>query len=328
MKIWIQRFLTALRSRRNCSVHTLRAYAADLSEFEVFWRRQGGGDVSELTRQRVRAYLAKLQGRGLGRNSVLRKVSCLRSFCAFLREEKALARDPFLNIPIPKAEKRLPRFLTESETSALMERGSQGSGWMRLRDRAILELLYSSGLRRAELGRLNVVDVDFVGGVVRVFGKGARERIVPVGDPALKAIRDYLNVRPRPATAGRTEPLWINAKGGRLSDGGVALVVKRCVREAGLLKTASPHALRHSFATQLLDRGCDLRSLQEMLGHKTLSTTQIYTHTTLEKLRKVYKKSHPRAKSASLPRGEGSRAVEGADSPPGHRRPPAGGPPA
>lgn len=302
MENLVQRFLNSLRGRRNASEHTLRAYAADLREFLAFWSRQGAADAAGLNRHRARAFLAELSGRGLRRSSVLRKLSALRSFCRWLLDERVLERDPFLNLPLPKKERRLPRFLTESEAESLLEAAPKdGPAWLGLRDLALLELLYSSGLRRSELAGLNAGDLDFLGGVVRVFGKGSRERIVPVGEPALKALRAYLRERPAPAEPGRAEPLWINARGRRLSGAGVALVVRRSARRAGLRKSVSPHALRHSFATLLLDRGCDLRSLQEMLGHKSLATTQIYTHTTLERLREVYKGAHPRAKEPRRP---------------------------
>lgn len=323
MKVWIQRFLNSLRARRNFSAHTHRAYAADLAEFEAFWLAEKGGDIEELSRHSLRAYLAHLQdpSKKLGRNSVLRKISSLRSFTRYLQGEKALKRDPFLNVPIPKKERRLPRFLSESEMASLIEKGSPGEEWVRLRDRAMLELLYSSGLRRSELVRLNVGDVDFVSGTVRVFGKGSRERVVPVGLEALKSIRDYLRARPS-GDDGRS-PLWLNAGLKPLGDSGAALILKRCVRRAGLLKTVTPHGLRHSFATALLDHGCDLRSLQEMLGHKNLTTTQIYTHTTLEKLRKIYGEAHPRS-DAPPPEG-GRSAPPGGDSHPRRHAPPTRG---
>ncbi|HVE13611.1 MAG TPA: tyrosine-type recombinase/integrase [Elusimicrobiota bacterium] len=295
MRLWIQRFLASLRAQRNFSPHTLRAYEGDLREFEAFWESSAGGEPGALSRTHARAYLARLQSRSLGRASVLRKISALRSFVAWLQDEGALARDPFLNVPLPKKESRLPRFLTGAEADQLLEEGARGPEWTALRDKAILELLYSSGLRRSELARLGVADLDFVGGVVRVFGKGSRERVVPVGRPALEALRAYLDARPSPAP-GAQAPLWLNGRGARLSDAGVALVVRRAARKAKLLKPLAPHALRHSFATQLLDGGCDLRSLQEMLGHKSLATTQVYTHASLERIRKVYKNAHPRSK--------------------------------
>ncbi|MEE8424703.1 MAG: site-specific tyrosine recombinase/integron integrase [Elusimicrobiota bacterium] len=296
MKARIQRFLNALRSGRNFSQHTLRAYSADLAEFERFRaRRPTARSPENIDRSFVRAYLAHLQSGKPARNTVLRKISSLRSFVRYLRDEGEIKKDPFLNIPLPKKERRLPKFLTESEMKSLLAASPKKGDWMTLRDKAILELLYSSGLRRSELAQLNAHDMDFMSGVVRVFGKGGRERIVPVGDPALSAVRKYLGKRPRARGASRTEPLWLNAKGGRLGDAGVALIVRRSVVAARILKRISPHAIRHSFATTLLDHGCDLRALQEMLGHKSLTTTQIYTHTTLAQLRKVYSKAHPRA---------------------------------
>ena len=305
MTLWVQRFLTALRARRNGSEHTLRAYAVDLGEFAAFWERRGGGPAA-LSRTHVRAYLAHLQtrlqggraaaGKGLGRASVLRKASALRSFVRFLREQGALSRDPFLNIPLPKPERRLPRFLTGAEVEALLDKGAEGGAWLALRERALLELLYSSGIRRSEAARMSVADLDVLSGTARVFGKGSRERVVPVGDAALKALRAYLSARPRLLETGGAAPLWVNARGRRLSGEGVALLVRRAARRAGLLKGLSPHGLRHSFATELLGRGCDLRALQEMLGHKNIGTTQVYTHTTLERLREVYGKAHPRSR--------------------------------
>jgi integrase/recombinase XerC len=270
-----------------------------LAEFERFC---SGGDsvgasVSDMDRRRIRSYLADLSRRKLGRNSLLRKVSSLRSFGRYLLEEEDIEKDPFLNVPIPKKEKRLPQFLTESEMEKLLTQAAKGEKWMQLRDRAILELLYSSGLRRSELAGLSENDLDYMSGVVRVFGKGGRERAVPVGDTALKALRAY--VRARPSSKKKGDFLWMNAQGGPLTDAGVALIVRRCVRAAGLHKTISPHAIRHSFATQLLDAGCDLRSLQEMLGHKSLSSTQVYTHTSLDGLKKVYGRSHPRSRTRS-----------------------------
>lgn len=303
MKARIQRFLNALRSGRNFSQHTLRAYSADLAEFERFWtsrpaRRPAANFPQSLSRTDIRAYLAHLQGGRFSRNTVLRKISSVRSFIRQLRDQGEILKNPFLNIPLPKKEQRLPQFLTDSEMRTLIEDFPKKPDWKNLRDRAILELLYSSGLRRSELAQLNTHDLDFMSGVVRVFGKGGRERIVPVGDQALSAVRKYLAKRPRPKESGRAEPLWLNAKEGRLGDAGVALIVRRSGKAAKILKRISPHAIRHSFATALLDRGCDLRALQEMLGHKSLTTTQIYTHTTLAQLRKVYGKAHPQARES------------------------------
>lgn len=289
--LWIQRFLAQLKGGRGASPHTLRAYTGDLAEFARF--SGGQGPVETLDRGRVRAWLADLQGRGLARASVLRKASTLKTFTAYLLDQAVLDKDPFLNVRLPKREKPLPRFLTEAEMEKLLAAASPvGGEELRLRDRGVVELLYSAGLRRSELRGLNVGDVDFLGGVLRVFGKGSRERIVPAGRAALEALRAYLDSRPR---RGGGEPLFCNGRGGRLSDAGVAFVVRRWTRAAAALKSVSPHMFRHSFATHLVSRGCDIRTVQELLGHKSLANTQIYTHLSLEHLRQVYDHSHPRS---------------------------------
>jgi len=289
MKIWARKFLTHLRGTRNYSAHTLRAYEADLSRF---LSRHPSLAPEALDRAHIRNYLAELQGgSGLGRNSVLRRISALRSFARYLREQGVLKRDPFLNVPMPKKESRLPKFLTEREMEDLLAQGEGLSSEFRGRDRAILELLYSSGLRRSELSGLNIGDVDFVSGFVRVFGKGSRERLVPAGNKALSCVRDYL--RHRGAQDGG-QPLFLNGRGARLSDQGVALVVRRWIAVSLWAKPVTPHVFRHSFATHLLNKGCDLRSVQEMLGHKSMATTQVYTHLSLERLKKVYDESHPK----------------------------------
>ena len=294
LRNWVQRFLTHLRGSRNCSAHTVRAYGADL---EQFLRRQGDLEPGSIDRNAVRAYLADLQdGGSLGRSAVLRKVSALRAFFRYLRSEGVMKEDPFCALPLPRKAARLPKFLTESEVAELLGQDGAGKGPSWDRDRAILELLYSSGLRRSELAAVNVGDVDFVSGFVRVLGKGSRERLVPVGVTALSCLREYLRQR-GPASSRGENPLFVNARGLRLSDHGVAFLLKGWLKRAGWLKPVTPHALRHSFATHLLNAGCDLRSVQEMLGHKSLATTQIYTHVSLEKLKEVYGRSHPRGKT-------------------------------
>lgn len=307
MKTWLERFLAHLRASRNYSGHTLRAYESDLRRFvEVY----GGLEASAIERAHVREHLARLQkAPPVMRNTILRRISALRSFTRYLRQQGVLKRDPFLNLPLPKKERRLPKFLSESEMEDLLARGGNGARF-RERDRAIVELLYSSGLRRSELSSLNVGDVDFVSGFARVFGKGSRERLVPVGAAALGALRDYLRKRkaagvsaaPGDAVAAKTSPdggqaLFVNARGRRLSGQGVAWVVRRWIQSARWLKPVTPHAFRHSFATHLLNRGCDLRSVQEMLGHKSLQTTQVYTHVSLEQLKKVYRQAHPNSQA-------------------------------
>src|SRR3989338_910787 len=289
LKLWIQKFLTELRATRNYSPQTLRAYELDLGHF---LKLHPGLHPRDIDRVHIRAYLAQLQGaKVLARNSILRRICALRSFARYLRKQGMLETNPFLNLTMPKKETRLPMFLTEKEMEDLLDCGGAVPKPFRERDRAILELLYSSGLRRAELSALNASDVDFVSGFVRVFGKVSRQRLVPAGVKALSCLRDYLGRR---GGCGG-QPLFVNGRGKRLSGHGVAWIVRRWIDSARWLKPVTPHAFRHSFATHLLNRGCDLRSVQEMLGHKSLATTQVYTHVSLEHLKKVYEMSHPAA---------------------------------
>lgn len=295
------KFLLSLRAR-NFSAHTLRAYEKDLSEFFEFMKPRLSAAAQAMERQQVRAYLAWLNSRGLARNTMLRKVSALRSLAAYMTEQGLLKTDPFLLLPLPKKEKRLPRHMTEAEAAGLIE-AADGEKHFAVRDAALAELLYSSGLRRSEVSGLNVGDLDFMSGFVRVMGKGSRQRLVPVTDKALEAVRAYLAGR-NPAPS---EPLFLNHLGQRLGGHGLALVVKRLALKSNSTRKITPHALRHSFATHLLDRGCDLRSLQEMLGHKNLATTQIYTHVSLERLKKVYAGAHPKAGQAPGEKTDGDK---------------------
>jgi tyrosine recombinase XerC len=288
MKLQLERFLTRLRAAKNYSPHTLRAYRADL---EGFAAKFPGVNAADLDRAHVRRHLAELQSGAASRATVLRKASALRSFVKFLRVEGELKRDPFLGVPMPKRARSLPKFLTEAEMQQVLEAPSSADAASE-RDRAMIELLYSSGLRRAEIRSLNVGDVDLLSGTLRVFGKGSKERIVPAGDAALTVLRGYLRSRGGPADG---EPLFVNLRGARISEDGVAFVVRRWVRRSSLLKKVSPHVFRHSFATHLLNHGCNIREVQEMLGHANLNTTQIYTHVSLQKLQEVYKGAHPRS---------------------------------
>lgn len=290
--VWINKFLLNLRSQRNFSPHTLRAYEADLRFFLRFCLDSKCLAPADVNKNEIRAYLARLQGEKLSRNTILRKISSLRSFFSFLIEQGAMETDPFLLLPLPRKEKRLPRFLSEGEMTKLLNPAGAMPKFEK-RDIALLELMYSCGLRRSEISGLNIGDVDFLSGFVRVFGKGSRERLVPAGQRALQAVRDYTAGRPG---LNSGQPLFLNSKNTRLSGCGVALVVQRTARRLRFARTVNPHALRHSFATHLLDHGCDLRSVQEMLGHRNLATTQIYTHISLEHLRRVYEKTHPGSK--------------------------------
>ncbi len=283
--------MTRLRAAKGGSAHTLRAYRADL---EAFAAKFPGLPAADLERAHVRRLLADLQASGAARATILRKASAVRQFVKYLRAEGELKRDPFLGVTMPKRARSLPKFLTEAEMEQVLS-APNGADAASARDRALIELLYSSGLRRAEVSALNVGDVDFLSGTVRVFGKGSKERLVPVGETALQCLRASLSGRGGPADG---EPAFVNGRGERLSHEGVAFVVRRWVRRSALLKNVTPHAFRHSFATHLLNHGCSIREVQEMLGHANLNTTQIYTHVSLQKLRDVYDGAHPRGAAA------------------------------
>ncbi|MBI5246638.1 MAG: tyrosine-type recombinase/integrase [Elusimicrobia bacterium] len=288
LRLQAARFLTHLRASRNYSPHTLRAYSKDLESFLV---RYPDLPPASIERLHIRAFLADLQKEAvLSRATILRRMAALRSFIKYLRSTGQLKGNPVFGIVLPKRPRPLPKFLTENEMSELMSAGFVG-GPDKLRDRALLELIYSSGLRRAEVVALNRGDVDYLAGTVRVFGKGSKERIIPVGDNALKCLRDSLAAR----KGDDSDPLFTGRSGGRLSEPGLTFILARWVKASALKKKITPHVLRHSFATHLMNRGCDIRLVQEMLGHVSLQTTQIYTHVSLERMKEVYAGSHPRS---------------------------------
>lgn len=297
-----QDFLTFLSVQKGASPHTLEAYANDLSQF---FDQMGLGlapsaeDLGALDHLQIRRYLAYLQGRGYTRRSIARKLAALRSFFRYLCRTERLEHNPVKGVPTPKAGRQLPRFLHVDEAAALIER-PRGETILGQRDRALMEVLYAAGLRVSELAGLDLEDVDASVGTVRVMGKGGKERIVPLGSEALGALGAYLDVaRPRLLSRrrdGRGErALFLNRSGRRLSVRSIANVVKHYAREATPGREVTPHTLRHSFATHLLENGADLRAVQELLGHASVSTTQIYTHVSRERLRAVYQKTHPRA---------------------------------
>jgi site-specific recombinase XerD len=316
MKLLADQFLLHLRAQRNFSRNTLKAYQGDLAEFLAFAGTNKAEKPEALDRPLMRGYIASVSGRKVSRNTLLRKISSLRSFLRYLIENGLLENDPFDLITIPKKEKRLPRFLTEGEVGKLQDynrpeevNAKENGYYFALRDFALFELVYSSGLRRSEAAGLNIGDLDFFSGFARVLGKGSRERLVPVGEKALLALRAYLETRPKPLSHGL--PLFLNHKNARLTGAGIALVFKKMARRARFARPMNPHSVRHSFATHMLDRGCDLKSVQEMLGHKNLQTTEIYTHVSLERLKEVYDKAHPRARKkdagGSAPAGPEAR---------------------
>jgi len=288
---YIEKFLMYCKIERNMSPHTIVNYSIDLRD-----AARSFGEAAEITGidyLAVRKYLAQLKAKDFSKRTVARKLASLRSFFKFLHREGHIASNPVSSLATPKLDKPLPVFLDEDEIGRLLEAPdrSQSAG---LRDRALLETLYSSGLRVSELVGLDNGAVDFIGGVLKVYGKGRRERLVPIGEQALSCIREYLGKRGAPG-GGDQKAVFLNSKGARLTDRSVRRILDKYIRATSLRKGISPHTLRHSFATHLLNRGADLRSVQELLGHLNLSTTQIYTHVSSERLKAVYDKVHPRA---------------------------------
>jgi integrase/recombinase XerC len=291
----IDGFLDDLRAR-NLSAHTLDAYRRDLVQFERFMRdlaRDEPPTAERLDARSVRRFVSALSASRLARRSIQRKLAAVRSFARFLVREGVLEADPTLGLSGPRAERRLPSFLRRKEIDLLFAEPS-GPTEAELRDRAILELLYGTGIRLSELTSLTKRHLDLSGGLVRVVGKGSKERVVPVGRAAADALGAYLRVSGG-ARQGRDEPLFRNARGGRLSGRSVQRIVARRLGQVSEARQLSPHVLRHTFATHMLNAGADLRAVQELLGHASLTSTQIYTHVTTERLKEVYRRSHPRA---------------------------------
>jgi len=286
MERHIEKFLRYLEIEKNASSHTILNYRLDLEEFRAFLKDI---DVTSVDYLFVRKYLAYLKEKNLTVRSVSRKLSSLRSFFKFLIKEGYIKINPTDAIVSPKQEKPLPKFLTEEDTVKLIE-APDISTTKGLRDHAIFETLYSTGMRISELVGMKEDDIDFIGSTVRVFGKGKKERMLPIGDRALKAIRNYMEKR---GITGRV--IFLNKNKKPLGARGIRKIMDAYIKKVGLKENISPHTMRHSFATHLLNRGADLRSVQELLGHANLSTTQIYTHLTTDKLKSVYEKAHPRA---------------------------------
>ncbi len=287
----VERFLRYLSAERNASAYTCQNYALDLEQFFAFLGRRSPQDIRPLE---IRQFVAHLSTQQRARRTIARKLSCLRSFFRFLCREGTLERNPAAAIPTPRLDKRLPSFLDERQMAQLIERPAGGT-WQALRDRAILETLYSTGMRVSELVGLNLEDLDEISETAVVRGKGKKERLCPIGSTALAAIRRYLKARPEQKQLKTPYALFVSQKLTRLTVRQVDRLLIRYVQAAHLPASISPHSLRHSFATHLLDRGADLRSVQELLGHASLSTTQIYTHITPQRLKKVYEQAHPRA---------------------------------
>lgn len=295
MEQWIQEFLNYIAVERGLARNTCEAYRRDLRQFAARLSGQGNLALDQIEPSTLVEYLQYLQTLGLQAASVTRKLAALRSFFQYLVRERQLKKDPSATLDSMKIPRKLPKALSEADVKKLLEQPG-ASRPADLRDRAMLEVMYASGVRVSELISLKISDINREMGYLRCFGKGSKERIVPMGLVALDAVEDYLNrARPKLARRFSGEILFLNHLGRKLSRQGFWQIIQAAARRVGIETTVTPHMLRHSFATHLLDHGADLRSVQEMLGHADISTTQIYTHVSRRRIREVYDKAHPRA---------------------------------
>ena len=299
MKESIKRFLQYLEVERNCSDYTIKSYREDLELLQEYLLDREGAlpNPADITPQLLRQYVAALHEAGYAKSSVSRRLASLRSYFRFAQREGICDSNPAKPLRNPRRERKLPHFLTTREVGKLLsappKNESQG-----LRDRAMLETLYSAGLRVSELVGINLKDLDLAEGLVRVRGKGKRERFAPLGSFAIRAIKRWIKKRipAKKQSEASIGALFLNKFGNRLTTRSVGRMIEKYLQETGLDLRTSPHTLRHSFATHLLDNGADIRSVQELLGHKSLITTQIYTHVSTANLKKAYEKAHPRAR--------------------------------
>lgn len=295
MKSLVEEFINYLAVERGLANNTLDSYNRDLKQFKGFLEKEKIENLQKATRNIIMSYLLFLQKRGRATATVSRHLAALKSFYHFLLREKYIEKDPTANLESPKLEKKLPHVLSVHEVEMLLNqpKAIEPGG---LRDKAMLELLYATGIRVSELISLDVDHINLEMGYIRCFGKGSKERIVPVGSFARRCINEYLQKgRVKLIKVNGEQSLFVNQHGKRLTRQGFWKIIKKYARRAGISKEITPHTLRHSFATHLLENGADLRSVQEMLGHADITTTQIYTHLTKGRLREVYTKSHPRA---------------------------------
>ncbi len=298
---YIEMFVDYLKSQRGYSLNTARSYEADLRHFVNYLEKNEGvneTDLKQIDFHVIRGYLGGLY-KGYKKTTITRKLSAIRTFFFFLEKNKISEGNPATEISSPKKGTYIPGYLNVDDMFMLLD-ATERETLKDVRDQAILELLYSCGIRVSELTGLNLTDIDFKERLVRVIGKGNKERIVPVGKKALHVVKSYLEqtetVRKKDVTTGKPgkNPVFLNKNGGRLSSRSVSSIVKGLVRKYNLVNDITPHSIRHTFATHLLDSGADLRSVQELLGHASLSTTQKYTHVSLDKLMEVYDRAHPR----------------------------------
>ena len=301
----IDLFLLHLNVERNFSAQSLRAYAGDLKQFEEFLGARGTTDLAAVDHMCLRAYLAQMGERGYERRSIARKLASARSLFRWLHKRGEIADNPSKLLRTPKLARNLPSFLDEGQVGALLTAPDE-SQWSGVRDRAILELLYATGLRVSELVGLDISDLELGRGTLRTMGKGRKERILPLLPSAMQAIQTWLDLRGRPPRSrggvnGGLNAVFINQRGSRLTDRSVRRLIDGYVRQAAINCHVTPHTLRHSFATHLLNHGADLRDVQELLGHAHLATTQVYTHVTTARMLDVYERAHPSARPEPQP---------------------------
>ncbi|MBU1121868.1 MAG: tyrosine recombinase XerC [Candidatus Omnitrophota bacterium] len=287
---YIDRFLNYISVEKNYSHHTLINYRIDLKEFQEFLIFIKTTDIKKIDYFLLRKFLRTLSEKNLKKSTLARKISTLKSFFKFMVREGEMKNNPASALIYPRLEKNLPNFLTEPDINKLMAI-PVSNDILSLRDKAILEFLYSTGARISELVSLKKNALDLISGIVKVRGKGRKERLLPLGEPAVESLKKYLDKR-----IDNNPSLLLNKNGSTLTDKGVRDILNRYIKKSSLTLKISPHTLRHSFATHLLNRGADLRSVQELLGHSSISTTQVYTHLTIDSLKSVYEKAHPRAK--------------------------------
>lgn len=312
----LQSFLNFLKNEKQASIHTIESYLLDIEQFTNILLKTSAKEKTiewnNVSVNDVRVYVVECQEQGCSKRSLNRKISALRTFYRFLQREEIVSANPFSGLKSPKISKPLPKYMSVNEVDRLLE--APDKYWQEAlrngtakteanaflaesRDSAILEIIYSCGLRISEAIGINLSDIDTLGGVIKVKGKGKKERMCPLGKPAVKSIRKYLSIRKNWTSNSKpAAPLFINQDGGRLTSRSFQRFFKKYLFTVELAPDYTPHKLRHSFATHLLDAGADLRSVQEFLGHESLSTTQIYTHVSAEHMKNIYRKAHPRAK--------------------------------
>lgn len=294
---WVQAFEDYMLVEKNTSPLTIQYYLTDIKQFEQFLMAESINAINRITHVEIRLYLTRLYREKLAKKSVSRKLSGLRSFFNYLEKEDVIEKNPFLYVSMPKLDKKIPQFFYDEEMQQLFA-AEDGMTPISQRNRAILELLYATGIRVTELVGIKIEDVDFTAGLLLVFGKGRKQRYVPFGSFAEMELKKYINdSRPKlqNKSEGKNNTLFLNHHGKPITDRGIRYILNRMLEKAALTSKIHPHKLRHSFATHLLNQGADMRSVQELLGHESLSSTQVYTHVTKDYLKKIYDNAHPRA---------------------------------